>query len=199
MPLMTGKSVPHPHGRMAAGEEIVRACRKRQEHANPLVLGSNPSGPTNFDQALHAARSRGLLATTAQTCGNYLMRRHSSTQHRPGNGQKQGQDHEKLSSAATGISGGNRRRARARAECGRADRARRSDRHGAQTRRVAAGRSVRRERAHGRSIASGRREQHRRRLAKRRGTVGAEPRPGTEPGRHPRHFSPARPTATFRV
>ena len=45
MPLMTGKSVPHPHGTTATGEEIVRARRKRRGHVNPLVLGSNPSGP----------------------------------------------------------------------------------------------------------------------------------------------------------
>ena len=31
-----------------AGEEIVHAERKRSDNVNPLVLGSNPSGPTNF-------------------------------------------------------------------------------------------------------------------------------------------------------
>jgi hypothetical protein len=48
---MTGSSVPHPTGllvRQLAGEEIVHAERKRFDYVNPLVLGSNPSRPTNF-------------------------------------------------------------------------------------------------------------------------------------------------------
>jgi hypothetical protein len=47
VPLITGSSVPHPTSSFrAAGEEIVRAGRKRSETANPLVPGSNPGGPT---------------------------------------------------------------------------------------------------------------------------------------------------------
>ena len=53
-PLMTGRSIPHPHARIASpirrrrpytGEEIVHSRRKRRARVNPLVLGSNPSGP----------------------------------------------------------------------------------------------------------------------------------------------------------
>src|SRR6202142_3412867 len=32
--------------RRLGGEEIVRSLRKRRDTANPLVLGSSPSGPT---------------------------------------------------------------------------------------------------------------------------------------------------------
>ena len=54
MPLMTGRSIPHPHGRSEpqierrapfAGEEIVHSRRKRRGRVNPLVVGSNPTGP----------------------------------------------------------------------------------------------------------------------------------------------------------
>ena len=76
--MMTGKSVPHPHGTTATGEEIVRARRKRRGHVNPLVLGSNPSGPTklsprNNDADLREKRfAVKLLITTRsdQPCTN---------------------------------------------------------------------------------------------------------------------------------
>jgi hypothetical protein len=49
---MTGKSIPHPHALgsctshgSGAGEEIVHSWRKRRESVNPLVVGSNPTGP----------------------------------------------------------------------------------------------------------------------------------------------------------
>src|SRR5690349_10195689 len=48
VPLMTGWSIPHPHARRAttcAGEEIVHSRRKLRGTVNPLVVGSNPTGP----------------------------------------------------------------------------------------------------------------------------------------------------------
>src|SRR5258708_16680362 len=52
VPLMTGMSIPHPHAfgsctshAAGAGEEIVHSWRKRQGSVNPLVVGSNPTGP----------------------------------------------------------------------------------------------------------------------------------------------------------
>jgi hypothetical protein len=35
-------------GRGHAGDEIVHSRWKHRGRVNPLVLGSNPSGPTNF-------------------------------------------------------------------------------------------------------------------------------------------------------
>jgi hypothetical protein len=59
VPLITGSSVPHPTSANAAGEEIVRADRKRSGYANPLVPGSNPGGPTirtsNKVQRMHSS------------------------------------------------------------------------------------------------------------------------------------------------
>lgn len=54
-PLITGTSIPHPHVRgrcllavpVGTGEEIVHSWRKRRGIVNPLVVGSNPTGPTN--------------------------------------------------------------------------------------------------------------------------------------------------------
>jgi len=47
-PLMTGWSIPHPHARRAcAGEEIVHSRWKRRGEVNPLVVGSNPTGPNS--------------------------------------------------------------------------------------------------------------------------------------------------------
>ncbi len=94
MPLMTGKSVPHPHGRLAAGEEIVRARRKRRDHANPLVLGSNPSGPTINPEfpRIHCPRKPGKSRSLARlrfgrTQGNLATERakqdFTARQHRP--------------------------------------------------------------------------------------------------------------------
>src|SRR5882724_9635003 len=37
-----------PFLRRLGGEEIVHSHRKRRGRVNPLVLGSSPSGPTNF-------------------------------------------------------------------------------------------------------------------------------------------------------
>src|SRR5260370_42311173 len=52
---MTGMSIPHPHALgsctshgSGAGEEIVHSWRKRRGSVNPLVVGSNPTGPTTF-------------------------------------------------------------------------------------------------------------------------------------------------------
>jgi hypothetical protein len=51
---MTGERIPHPHAwsgplKSAAhpftGEEIVHSRRKRRGKVNPLVVGSNPTGP----------------------------------------------------------------------------------------------------------------------------------------------------------
>ena len=81
---MTGKSVPHPIGQLAAGEEIVHARRKRRGHVNPLVLGSNPSGPTNSGILPVVAADVAKMQQTTGTCGIYLMQRHSYAQHRPG-------------------------------------------------------------------------------------------------------------------
>ena len=67
----------------AAGEEIVRACRKRRDHANPLVLGSNPSGPTISRHRAGCRRRRGEIATTGLTCRKCRLRRHSQIQHCP--------------------------------------------------------------------------------------------------------------------
>jgi hypothetical protein len=47
-PLITGWSVPHPHARArCAGEEIVHSRWKRRGKVNPLVVGSNPTGPNS--------------------------------------------------------------------------------------------------------------------------------------------------------
>jgi hypothetical protein len=47
VPLMTGLSIPHPPARTpCAGEEIVHSRRKLRGRVNPLVVGSNPTGPT---------------------------------------------------------------------------------------------------------------------------------------------------------
>jgi len=55
---MTGKSIPHPHAfgsctshGSGAGEEIVHSWRKRRGSVNPLVVGSNPTGPTTYRSA----------------------------------------------------------------------------------------------------------------------------------------------------
>lgn len=52
---MTGMSIPHPHAfrpcmshGLGAGEEIVHSWRKRRGSVNPLVVGSNPTGPKSF-------------------------------------------------------------------------------------------------------------------------------------------------------
>lgn len=45
----------------AAGDDIVQASRKRGELLNPLVLGSNPSGPTKAQQRSAAAVQRQMV------------------------------------------------------------------------------------------------------------------------------------------
>lgn len=60
---MTGLSVPRPKGRGVAkagrrgneGDEIVRARWKHRDHANPLVPGSSPGGPTKKNSRLMTA------------------------------------------------------------------------------------------------------------------------------------------------
>src|ERR1700688_755413 len=54
VPLMTGMSIPHPHAwavGFGTGEEIVHSWRKRRGSVNPLVVGSNPTGPRTYRSA----------------------------------------------------------------------------------------------------------------------------------------------------
>ena len=61
MPLITGWSVPHPHARTpCAGEEIVHSRRKHRGRVNPLVVGSNPTGPKPTPSQAFS-RSEGFL------------------------------------------------------------------------------------------------------------------------------------------
>ena len=48
---MTGLSIPHPHAHPCTGEEIVHSHGKPRGEVNPLVVGSNPTGPS-FQQKL---------------------------------------------------------------------------------------------------------------------------------------------------
>src|ERR1700736_4069117 len=66
VPLMTGMSIPHPHAwalGLGTGEEIVHSWRKRRGTVNPLVVGSNPTGPTTLPQTSAVIR---LSAQTAR-------------------------------------------------------------------------------------------------------------------------------------
>ena len=75
VPLMTGRSIPHPHGRNEspsiggtcpfAGEEIVHSRRKRRGKVNPLVVGSNPTGPNSTQVAAAQSAGHGIVANSA--------------------------------------------------------------------------------------------------------------------------------------
>ena len=55
MSLITGQSVPRPNFSFCdrdEGDEIVHSCWKQRGRVNPLVLGSSPSGPTIYTNAL---------------------------------------------------------------------------------------------------------------------------------------------------
>ena len=63
MPLMTGSSIPHPNACAAcAGEEIVHSRWKHRGKVNPLVVGSNPTGPTKSTRHEHGAQPRAARA-----------------------------------------------------------------------------------------------------------------------------------------
>src|SRR5690349_2793586 len=49
---------------LCAGEEIVHSRRKRRGRVNPLVVGSNPTGPT-FNPIIDPVSSEGRLPGTA--------------------------------------------------------------------------------------------------------------------------------------
>jgi len=58
---MTGRSIPHPTDRVPeragnalAGEEIVHSRGKRRGRVNPLVVGSNPTGPIAPDMSFRS-------------------------------------------------------------------------------------------------------------------------------------------------
>src|SRR5262245_52702517 len=75
---------------MAEGEEIVHARWKHREHVNPLVVGSNPTGPTthlwsfsHFTETLTDLVGRnttlllsGLAALQVHPCANAIVVRH---------------------------------------------------------------------------------------------------------------------------
>ena len=68
---MTGESVPHPNGapqtRPSEGEEIVHSRGKPRGRVNPLVLGSNPSGPTTFPEVDRPRAARDAAVSRQQS------------------------------------------------------------------------------------------------------------------------------------
>jgi hypothetical protein len=56
-PFMTGLEHPAPSRTRYAGEEIVHSRWKHRGEVNPLVVGSNPTGPTSLS-AVHSCKVR---------------------------------------------------------------------------------------------------------------------------------------------